>query len=87
MQLVHDLVAQLQVAEQIVVRARIFIHDAHFQRAGVVVRIPETHHVEPGVQRRQNNEHENNDPACRGFRDSFQIAHKHAEYVVHAHLL
>ena len=86
-QLIHDLVAQLQIAKQVVVRALILIHDAHLQRTGIVVRIPETHHVEPGVQRRQNNEHENNDPACRGFRDSFQIAHKHAEYVVHAHLL
>ena len=83
LELLDDLVAQLKIAERLVVGTRILVHHAYAKLTGIAIRIPESNDVEPGVQRRKHHQEQDDEPTGRRLGDTLQIAEQHAKDVAH----
>ena len=78
-----DLVAELELAHHGVVGAGVFVRHGHGDAFRVAVWIPEADDVEPGVERGNEGEAEDDHPGGRIDDESLEVAPQNEPYVAH----
>ena len=83
MQLVDDHLADVDMAGKFAVGTLILIHDANVQMPRALVGIPESKHVVPGIERRQDEQRDDDHHRGRNLQQAQDVAFEYAEYVLH----